>query len=140
MDLLLKNKIALVTGASRGLGAATAVALAQEGAGLALSARDQHALNQKVDQITANHGTKAIAISADLSESGAAGRCCRPVCERVWSRRRPGEFRWCVSGRRILGNTGYGLAGKPRAKTHGDRTHDASGHSCDDGPRWRPDC
>ncbi len=72
MDLLLKNKIALVTGASRGLGAATAVALAQEGAGLALSARDQHALNQKVDQITANHGTKAIAISADLSESGAA--------------------------------------------------------------------
>ena len=72
MDLLLKNKIALVTGASRGLGAATAVALAQEGAGLALSARDQHALNQKVDQITANHGTKVIAISADLSESGAA--------------------------------------------------------------------
>ena len=37
MDLLLKNKVALVTGAGGGLGAAIAAALAEQGASLALA-------------------------------------------------------------------------------------------------------
>ena len=72
MDLLLKNKVALITGASRGLGAATAMALAQEGTQVALSGRDQKVLAKKVDQISADYSVKAIAVANDLTASGAA--------------------------------------------------------------------
>ncbi len=41
MDLQLKNKIALVSGASRGLGYATARQLALEGCRVAINSRDQ---------------------------------------------------------------------------------------------------
>lgn len=69
MDLNLKDKVALITGASRGLGAATAAALAEEGANLVLTARDETALEHQVTQLTSAHGIKAIAISADLTKS-----------------------------------------------------------------------
>lgn len=46
MDLLLKGKIALITGASRGIGLATAKALAAEGCRLVLSGRSQDTLSE----------------------------------------------------------------------------------------------
>jgi len=70
MDLLLKDKVALITGASKGLGAATAAALAAEGAHLILTARDESALQAQADGLSTEHGIKAIPIAADLTETG----------------------------------------------------------------------
>lgn len=69
MDLHLKNKVALITGASRGLGAATAAALAEEGAHLVLSARDRTALEHQAKELTGTHGVRVITVSADLTEA-----------------------------------------------------------------------
>lgn len=71
MDLHLKDKVALITGASRGLGAATAAALAEEGAHLILSARDQSALDQQAEQLKSAHGVKVTTVSADLTQSAS---------------------------------------------------------------------
>lgn len=69
MDLNLKNKVALITGASRGLGAASAAALAEEGTNVVLSARDRDALEHQAKHLSGTYGIKAITVSADLTES-----------------------------------------------------------------------
>ena len=63
----LKNRIALVTGGSRGIGAAVAVALAKAGADVAVNYRERaDAANAVSGEIT-GMGRKAIAVQADVS-------------------------------------------------------------------------
>jgi NAD(P)-dependent dehydrogenase (short-subunit alcohol dehydrogenase family) len=69
----LANTTAVVTGASRGIGRAIAMRLADAGAELALWARDQSALRQVANDITAAHG-KARSIVVDVSDSAAVTR------------------------------------------------------------------
>jgi NAD(P)-dependent dehydrogenase (short-subunit alcohol dehydrogenase family) len=64
---LLKNKIALVTGAGRGIGRAIALAYAAEGARVALSARSTSELDEVVGTICSTGG-RALAFPADLSQ------------------------------------------------------------------------
>lgn len=63
----LKDKVALVTGASKGLGKAMALALAQAGAKLALVSRDEKLLNETAAAIT-TLGSEAGVFRADVSD------------------------------------------------------------------------
>jgi len=74
MDLGLKNKIALVTGASRGLGFATARLLAQEGARVAINGRNAVALEKAAAQITAETGAETRALAGDVVDPATPAR------------------------------------------------------------------
>ena len=65
--MTLSGRVALVTGASQGIGRACAVKLAQSGATLALAARSQDKLSELVAQIEAAGGTSA-AFQLDVSD------------------------------------------------------------------------
>jgi len=73
MDLGLAGKIALVTGASRGLGRAIALALAEEGMDVALTARNHDLLEGLAREIEAM-GRRALVCVADLREEPAAAK------------------------------------------------------------------
>ena len=62
----LKDKVALVTGASQGIGRDTALALAEAGAKLAVSARNEEKLASLVNEITAKGG-EAFAVKMDVA-------------------------------------------------------------------------
>ncbi len=65
----LKNRVALVTGGSRGIGAGIAVALATAGADVAVNYREQGAAARSVCAEIASRGRKAIAVQADVSRA-----------------------------------------------------------------------
>ncbi|WP_337100547.1 3-ketoacyl-ACP reductase [Paenibacillus sp. YIM B09110] len=66
MTQLLKGKVAIVTGAARGIGKATAIALAQEGVNVGLIARNETALQQVAAELE-GLGVKAAYATADVS-------------------------------------------------------------------------
>ena len=72
MDLKLKAKRALVTGASKGIGKSCAMVLAQEGCEVLLVSRDGAALKELAAEIKAATGVKVDYLSADLSAKGSA--------------------------------------------------------------------
>jgi len=80
----LTDTLALVTGASRGIGAATAIALAAEGAHVILTARTARNLESVEQQIFDAGGSATIA-PLDLTEADAIGRLAGAVEER-WGR------------------------------------------------------
>ncbi len=63
----LSGRIALVTGASQGIGRACALKLAKSGASLAVAARNQQKLDELVSEITAKGG-KALAVVVDVGD------------------------------------------------------------------------
>jgi NAD(P)-dependent dehydrogenase (short-subunit alcohol dehydrogenase family) len=77
----LSGKLALVTGASRGIGAATAEALAREGAHVILVARSAKALEEVEDRIHEAGGSATIA-PLDLTESESVGKLAAAVSGR----------------------------------------------------------
>jgi citronellol/citronellal dehydrogenase len=85
----MKGKVALVTGASRGLGKAIAQRFAAEGATVAITARTldpdpkyQGSLRETCDEINAAGGT-AVAVQADLSQSEDRERLYAEVAEKL---------------------------------------------------------
>jgi 3-oxoacyl-[acyl-carrier protein] reductase len=66
MDLGLQKKVALVLGASRGLGFASALALAKEGVYVTIGARDNLALTAAAEKMRRETGSRILAIPADV--------------------------------------------------------------------------
>src|SRR5947208_3869135 len=78
---VFSGRLALVTGASRGIGAATAEALAAAGAHVILVARTASALEEVEERIHADGGTATIA-PLDLTEGESIGKLAGAVAER----------------------------------------------------------
>ena len=70
MSSRLKNKTAIVTGGGSGIGRACALALAQEGASVALVGRRKNLLEEVATEI----GSSAFVLAADVSKKGEAER------------------------------------------------------------------
>jgi len=72
----VEGQVAIVTGAGRGLGAGTAVALAEAGADVLISARTEGQLDRVAEQIRAT-GRRALVVPADLSDLDAVAGLAR---------------------------------------------------------------
>src|SRR6185436_15571975 len=70
----LAGKVALITGASAGIGRASALALAQEGANMVLTARRQKRLDE-LEAAVQKAGGKAVSVVGDSTEEEIAQRC-----------------------------------------------------------------
>jgi 3-oxoacyl-[acyl-carrier protein] reductase len=82
MDLQLNGKVAMVTGASRGLGRAMAQALAAEGVRLSICARGADTLEQVAVQLQ-NDGAQVLARALDI---------CDPAAAKAWTEATVGQF------------------------------------------------
>ena len=71
MDLGLKDRVAIVAASSRGLGRASALALAREGARVTICAREQDALERAAEEIRAQTQAEVLAVPADLAHAEA---------------------------------------------------------------------
>ncbi|MBI2886126.1 MAG: SDR family oxidoreductase [Chloroflexi bacterium] len=69
MNLELTGKVAVVTGASEGIGKATATALAREGAKVAVCARRPDMLEAAAQEIRATTGGDVLAVAADVTDA-----------------------------------------------------------------------
>ncbi|MDN3687668.1 SDR family oxidoreductase [Cyclobacterium jeungdonense] len=68
----LKNKVVIITGASSGIGKATAAKLAKEGASVVLCARSEKELNKLKDKIVSDGG-KALVVKTDVTKPAEFG-------------------------------------------------------------------
>ncbi len=97
----MQNRVALVTGAGRGIGRASAKALAAQGARVAVTARSQDELSSLVDEIQAAGGT-ALAMVADLADRSAPAAVLQQVRD-AWG---PVEI--------LVNNAGIGSSANPK--------------------------
>lgn len=81
-QVALHNRVAIVTGASRGIGKGIALALGRQGATVAVTYRANRAGAEKTVQAIQAAGGKASAFSTDVTDSARTGQMVRAVGER----------------------------------------------------------
>ena len=77
----LKDKVALITGASQGLGRALALAFAREGARVVVNARSEESVRPVAGEVE-DLGAEVLSVAADVSERADAGRLVDETVER----------------------------------------------------------
>jgi 3-oxoacyl-[acyl-carrier protein] reductase len=82
MDLGLQNKVALIAGASKGLGYAVARALAGEGATVSISSRDEASIAKAASRIERDTGAKVFAMPVDVRSAEAIDRWVKTTGDR----------------------------------------------------------
>jgi 3-oxoacyl-[acyl-carrier protein] reductase len=82
MDLMLKGKVAIVGGASKGLGRACAQVLAEEGANLAICSRSQADLEKAAQEIRSATGVEVLALAGDLEQPDVIRKLVASAAER----------------------------------------------------------
>jgi 3-oxoacyl-[acyl-carrier protein] reductase len=82
MSTTTTTRVAIVTGAARGIGAATALRLAREGRAVAVLDLDEAACAATVEQIKAEGGT-ALAVGCDVSDAGQVERAVARVADEL---------------------------------------------------------
>ncbi len=80
----LQNKVAIVTGASSGIGRAAAIRLAREGAKVGVLARSEDKLDEVVEEI-ARQGSEGLTLDADVSRFDEVKRATAQVLKK-WGR------------------------------------------------------
>ena len=83
MDLQLKGKTALITGASAGIGRGIATALAAEGVQTVIAARRLEALEALAGEIEQSGGSRPVCITSDLYEDNASGNLAQAAIDAV---------------------------------------------------------
>jgi 3-oxoacyl-[acyl-carrier protein] reductase len=81
MDLHLKNKRALVTGSSQGLGYAAALGLAKEGCRVAINGRDEGKIKAKAETLQNETGSQIIGLAGDLSAADVPEKLVQQTAE-----------------------------------------------------------
>jgi 3-oxoacyl-[acyl-carrier protein] reductase len=81
MDLGLRDKRALVIGASRGLGYTTALTLAREGCAVAINSREESKVKAAAEKIAEETGTQAYGFAGDVSNLSTADALIQSVVE-----------------------------------------------------------
>lgn len=105
----MARRLALITGASAGIGAAFARALAAQGHDLALTARRHDRLEALADELRARHGIDVMTIAADLADPATPEALTGALA---------------AEGRAVdilINNAGYGLPGGFRANSWADQ-------------------
>jgi 3-oxoacyl-[acyl-carrier protein] reductase len=82
MDLGIRGRACVVTGASRGIGRATALLLCAEGADVLLIARSEGPLLEAADECAAAGEGRAESLACDITDADAAARIVREASER----------------------------------------------------------
>jgi 3-oxoacyl-[acyl-carrier protein] reductase len=83
MDLKLNGKVAMVGGASKGLGLAVARALAAEGARVSIASRDKEAVARAAAEIESDTGMQVLATAADLASAADIARWHQSTVDRL---------------------------------------------------------
>ena len=81
MDLGLKDKRALVTGSSRGLGYALASLLAREGCKVAINGRDEGKIKATAEKLAQETGTQVIGLAGDVSDASVPEKLVQQTVE-----------------------------------------------------------
>ncbi len=82
MDLGLKDRVALVTAGSQGLGYASAAALAAEGARVAITGRTVDVLESAAERLREEHGADVLALAGDITDPAEPARVIEAVTGR----------------------------------------------------------
>jgi len=96
--MLLRNRVAVVTGGSRGIGRGIALRLAQEGARVAVAYRANKAAAQMALRQIQAAGADCVAVETDVSQTGRAEQLIKTVADRYGRVdvlvNNVGDFRW----------------------------------------------